>query len=42
MVEMELYQRWVRQDLEDKDLQEELAAINGDVESIKDRFYKDL
>jgi phosphoglucomutase len=42
MVEMDLYKRWVNQKLEDSDLSEELAAINGDVDSIKDRFYKDL
>ena len=42
MLEMELYKRWVSQDLEDSDLKEELAAITDDVESIKDRFYKDL
>lgn len=42
MSEMKLYKQWVDFDLEDQELKEELAAINGDVESIKDRFYKDL
>ncbi|MGI5959926.1 MAG: phospho-sugar mutase [Massiliimalia sp.] len=42
MSEMKLYKQWVDFDLEDMELKEELAAINGDVESIKDRFYKDL
>lgn len=42
MSEMKLYKQWQAVQLEDADLIEELAAINGDVESIKDRFYKDL
>ena len=36
------YKHWLEQDLEDRDLAEELAAINGDEEAIKDRFYRDL
>lgn len=42
MSEMKLYQEWVELAVEDCDLQEELAAVNGDMEAIKDRFYKDL
>ena len=42
MTEMETYNLWVSQNLEDHDLAEELAAIKGDVEAIKDRFYCDL
>lgn len=42
MSEMQLYKQWVDFPLEDTELVQELAAINGDVESIKDRFYKDL
>lgn len=36
------YKHWLAQPLEDNDLAEELAAINGDDEAIKDRFYRDL
>ena len=36
------YKHWLEQSLEDGDLAEELAAINGDDEAIKDRFYRDL
>ncbi len=36
------YKHWLEQSLEDNDLAEELAAINGDDEAIKDRFYRDL
>ena len=42
MTEMEAYTLWTSQNLEDRDLTEELAAIKGDVEAIKDRFYCDL
>lgn len=42
MEEMQLYALWTKFDLEDNDLKAELAAINGDVEAIKDRFYRDL
>lgn len=42
MSEMKLYQRWMSVELEDQDLKEELAAIQGDMEAIKDRFYQDL
>ena len=42
MSEYKLYQHWLAQNLEDRDLAEELAAINGDDEAIKDRFYRDL
>ena len=36
------FKHWLEQSLEDGDLAEELAAINGDDEAIKDRFYRDL
>ncbi len=36
------YKHWLAQSLEDSDLAEELAAINGDDEAVKDRFYRDL
>lgn len=42
MSEMQLYKRWVELAVEDVEIREELAAINGDMENIKDRFYKDL
>lgn len=42
MTEMELYDRWKAQELEDSDLTDELAAISGQEDEIKDRFYKDL
>ena len=40
MKEMELYKIWSEQTLEDKDLNEELAAIAGDVDAISDRFIR--
>jgi len=42
MKEMELYNLWTKTELEDTDLSEELAAIAGDTDAIKDRFYRDL
>lgn len=42
MKEMQLYQLWSKQQLEDKDLLEELAAIKNDVDAIQDRFYREL
>ena len=42
MNEMQLYSRWVAQNLEDTDLAEELAAVAGDTDAIKDRFFRDL
>lgn len=42
MFEMDLYKVWTRNELEDLDLSEELAAISGDTDAIKDRFYRDL
>ncbi len=42
MMELDLYQDWCKQNLEDPDLTEELAAINGDVDAIQDRFYQNL
>ncbi len=42
MKEMELYNLWTKYELEDADLSEELAAIAGDTDAIKDRFYRDL
>lgn len=42
MIEMQQYNVWSRAELDDNDLRDELAAINGDVDAIKDRFYRDL
>ncbi len=42
MMEMEAYKLWTRTELEDADLNAELAAVAGDTEAIKDRFYRDL
>lgn len=42
MLEMNAYLLWTKTQLEDSDLSAELAAINGDTEAIKDRFYRDL
>ncbi len=42
MNEMQLYTLWTQKAVDDKDLQDELASINGDSDAIKDRFYRDL
>lgn len=42
MKEMQMYKLWTTTQLDDDDLRDELAAINGDVDAIKDRFYRDL
>ena len=42
MNEKELYSLWCEKAVDDPDLQEELKAIAGDDEAIKDRFYRDL
>ena len=42
MTEMELYQSWRKNAIDDPDLQSELSAIENDAEAIKDRFYRDL
>lgn len=36
------YERWLQQDLDDKDLKEELLAVKDQPEEINDRFYRDL
>ena len=36
------YERWLSQTLEDKDLTEELNAVQGQPEEINDRFYRNL
>lgn len=36
------YERWLAQDLDDKDLTEELKSVQGQPEEINDRFYRDL
>lgn len=36
------YERWLEQELDDKDLTEELLAVKDDPEEINDRFYRDL
>ena len=38
----ELYDLWLANATEDKDLIEELESIKGDDEAINDRFYRDL
>ena len=42
MRELELYKLWLENATEDVDLVNELKAIEGDEEAIKDRFYRDL
>lgn len=42
MTEMELYQNWRKNAIDDPDLQSELSAIENDAEAIQDRFYRDL
>ncbi len=42
MKELELYKLWLENATEDEDLVNELKAIEGDEEAIKDRFYRDL
>lgn len=42
MTEMELYQSWQKNAVDDPDLQSELSAIENDAEAIQDRFYRDL
>ena len=42
MTEQELYELWCENAVDDPDLQDELKAIKGDAEAIKDRFYRDL
>ena len=42
MTEMELYQSWRKNAIDDPDLQAELSAIENDAEAIQDRFYRDL
>ena len=42
MAEMELYQSWLENAVDDHDLQSELKAIEHDMEGIQDRFYRDL
>ena len=39
---MSEYERWLQQDLDDKDLTEELLAVKDQPEEINDRFYRDL
>jgi phosphoglucomutase len=39
---MSEYERWLAQELDDKDLTEELEAIKDQPEEINDRFYRDL
>lgn len=39
---MSEYERWLAQELDDKDLTEEIEAIKGQPEEINDRFYRDL
>lgn len=36
------YKRWLQQELDDKDLTQELLSIEGKEDEINDRFYRDL
>ncbi|MEG1426113.1 MAG: phospho-sugar mutase [Oscillospiraceae bacterium] len=36
------YERWLKEELDDKDLTKELLAVKGQPEEINDRFYRDL
>ena len=42
MKELELYKLWLENATEDEDLVNELKSIEGDLEAIKDRFYRNL
>ena len=42
MTEMELYQSWRKNAIDEPDLQSELSSIENDAEAIQDRFYRDL
>lgn len=39
---MSEYERWLQQELDDKDLTEELLSVKDKPEEINDRFYRDL
>jgi phosphoglucomutase len=39
---MSEFERWLAQDLDDKDLTAELESVKGQPEEINDRFYRDL
>ena len=39
---MSEYERWLKQELDDKDLAEELLSVKDKPEEINDRFYRDL
>ena len=42
MTELELYNTWCDNAVDDDDLQTELKAIKEDSDAINDRFYRDL
>ena len=42
MNEIELYNLWCENATEDADIINELNSIKGDVDAIKERFYKNL
>lgn len=42
MSEYQMYKRWTTKAVDDRDVAEELAAVNGDDEAINDRFYREL
>lgn len=42
MTEMQLYTRWLSQQMDDPDLAVELKDIQGNEEEIHDRFYREL
>ena len=42
MLEMNRYKQWCKDATEDRELSSELGAVMGNVDEIKDRFYRDL
>ena len=42
MNEQKLYEKWLENALDDKDLHEELVAVNGKKDEIFERFYREL
>jgi len=39
---MEMYERWLQQEMEDPDLAKELREISGDEKAVYERFYREL
>ena len=42
MNEMKIYQRWLKEAVEDCEVAQELQAIQNDPAAIEDRFYREL